>query len=177
MLEIIIGCIVVIAIFLIIITIYYNKFQFVIIKIDEALNNIDTLLDKKRELLERTRPVIKKEIKFKDYLDGIDSLNKDELNNFELNDILKKFYNELFKVLDDNEKLFKSESLVSIVEEINDNEEKIIGSIKFYNDSVVSFNHLVAVFPSCVIAFFCRYKKKEFYNNEKREMYEILNDK
>lgn len=177
MLEIIIGCIVVIAIFLIIITIYYNKFQFVIIKIDEALNNIDTLLDKKRELLERTRAVIKKEIKLKDYLDGIDSLNKDELNNFELNDILKKFYNELFKVLDDNEKLFKSESLVSIVEEINDNEEKIIGSIKFYNDSVVSFNHLVTVFPSCVIAFFCRYKKKEFYNNEKREMYEILNDK
>ena len=59
--------------------------------------------------------------------------------------------------------------------DLNNNEENIIGSIKFYNDTVVLFNHLVVSFPSNIICLFKRYKKKEFYSNEKREMFEILN--
>ena len=42
---------------------------------------------------------------------------------------------------------------------------------------VVEFNKLVMSFPSKLIAFLFRYKKKQFHNNEKREMYEILNEK
>ena len=72
--------------------------------------------------------------------------------------------------------MFKSESLVSILEDLNDNEEDIVGAIKFYNDTVVEFNQLIMSFPSSIIAFFRRFKKKEFYNNEKREIYEILNE-
>ena len=52
-----------------------------------------------------------------------------------------------------------------------------MGAIKFYNDTVVDFNRLVASFPSKIVAFIKRYRKKEFYNNEKREMFEILNEK
>ena len=64
-----------------------------------------------------------------------------------------------------------------ILEDLNDNEEDIVGAIKFYNDSVVEFNQLVVSFPSNVIALVKRYKKLEFYNNEKREIFEILNQK
>ena len=53
----------------------------------------------------------------------------------------------------------------------------IVGSINYYNDSVVEFNKLVVSFPSKLIAVLFRYKKKQFHNNEKREMYEILNEK
>jgi hypothetical protein len=60
----------------------------------------------------------------------------------------------LFKVLDENEKLLKSETLLSILEELNDNEEDIIGAIKFYNDTVVDFNELVVSFPANIIALF-----------------------
>ena len=63
------------------------------------------------------------------------------------------------------------------MDEIKDNEESILGCTKFYNDSVVVFNKLVGSFPSNIVAFFWHYKRKEFYNNEKREMYEILNEK
>ena len=97
------------------------------------------------------------------------------MNHFQRNDNLKTAYNELFKVIDENEKLMKSDTLVSILEELNNNEENIIGSIKFYNDTVVLYNHLVVSFPSNIISLFKRYKKKEFYNNEKRELFEILN--
>ena len=79
--------------------------------------------------------------------------------------------------MDEHEKLYKSEALLKILDELNDNEEDIIGAIKFYNDTVVDFNKLVVVFPSNLIAIFKRYKKLDFYNNEKREIFEILNEK
>ena len=160
-----------------IISIYHNKFQFCIIKIDEAENNIGVLLDKKRELLERTRPIIKKELKLEEFLEKINDWDSNNFNHFEINSILKDCSYDLFKLLDENEKLYKSESLVSIIEELNDNEDMIVGSINYYNDNVVEFNKLVVSFPSKLIAFLFRYKKKQFHNNEKREMYEILNEK
>ena len=44
MLYIILGIIIAISLVLLVITIYYNKFNFAIIKIAEAENNIDILL-------------------------------------------------------------------------------------------------------------------------------------
>ena len=177
MIEIILGCIVFIALLAIIVVIYHNKFQLAIIKIDEAENNIDILLEKKADLLKRTRPIIQKELKLEHFLDDLETYEEKQLNHFEMHDFLKENYHELFKILDDHEKLLKSETLVSIIEDLNENEEETIGAIKFYNDTVVIFNQLISTFPSNIIGFFCRYKRKEFYNNEKREIYEILNDK
>ena len=160
-----------------IISIYHNKFQFCIIKIDEAENNIGVLLEKKREYLERTRPIIKKELKMDEFLEVLENLDEKRLNHLEINSLLKDCAYDLFKLLDENEKLYKSEALVGIIEELNDNEDMIVGSINYYNDSVVEFNKLVVSFPSRLVAFLFRYKKKQFHNNEKREMYEILNEK
>ena len=95
-----------------------------------------------------------------------------DLNHFELNNLLKTKFNELFQILDDNEKLFKSESLVRIIEEINDNEIDLVAAVKFYNDTVVTFNQLIVSFPSNIIRLLFGYKKKEFYSHEKRKMYE-----
>ena len=69
----------------------------------------------------------------------------------------------------------KTICLVYHIEAIN--EENIVGAIKFYNDTVVEFNRVVVSFPSKIVAIFRRYHKKEFYNNEKREIFEILNNK
>ena len=83
----------------------------------------------------------------------------------------------MFKTIEENEKLYKSESLVAILNNLGENEENLVGAIKFYNDTVVDYNKLAISFPTNIIAFFKRYKKKEFYNNEKRVMFEILNEK
>lgn len=168
--------IIVISIIASICTIINNKFQLTIIKIDKAEEDIDIYLDKKKELLARTIPIIKKELKVKEFLVDIDKY-KEDLNNFDKHNLLKGIYNELFKTLDEHEKLLKSDTLVKILEDLNDNEEDIVGAIKYYNDSVVEFNQLVVSFPSRIIALFKRYKKLEFYNNEKREIFEILNQK
>ena len=176
MLETILGIIVVLSFLLFIFVIVDNKFQLAVIKIDKAEEDIGLYLQKKQDLLTRAKPIIEKELKAKTVMEDLNSISVDA-NHFELHMILKKVYNELFKVLDENEKLLKSDSLVSILEELNLNEENIIGSIKFYNDTVVEFNRLIVSFPSKVVAFIRHYRKKEFYNNEKREIFEILNDK
>lgn len=177
MLEIVIALAVTLVVLLVLKVICGNRFRFAIIKIDKAEEDITLYLERKAELLSRTKPIIKKEIKKADFLEELEDYKNKNYNNFKLHDFLKSSYNELFKILDDYEKLMKSESLVKILEDLNENEENIIGAIKFYNDTVVEFNRLVVSFPSNVIAFFSRYKKKDFYNNEKREIFEILNTK
>ena len=179
MLEIILGVVIFVALILIFVNIIYNKFQFAIIEMEEAENNIDVLLHKKLDLLRRASAIIKKELKMEEFLDEINEETNVETNLslFELNVLLKKSYNTFFKVLDENEKLFKSETLANIICDINSNEIDLVAAIKFYNDRVIIFNKLVSSFPSCILAFFKRYKKKEFYNNEKKEIFDILNDK
>lgn len=176
MLEIILGSVVVVSFILLIVTICNNRLILAIMKIDKAEEDIDMYLEKKKELLNRTRPIITKELRLDSYLAELDDFNGSE-NNFEVNEILKDAYNVLFKTIDENEKLLKSETLNSILDSLEENEENIGGAVKFYNDTVVIFNHLIASFPSCIVAFFRRFKKKDFYSDEKKEMYEILNDK
>ena len=176
MLEIILGSIVLVSFILLIATIYSNKFSLAVIKIEKAEEDIDMYLQKKKEFLDRTRPIVMKELKLEEFIPELD-IDLNSINNFETNDILKKCHNILFKTIDDNDKLLKSEALSSILDNLNENEENIVGAIKFYNDTVVEFNKLVMSFPSNIIALFKGYKRKEFYNNEKREMFEILNDK
>ncbi len=175
LLEIIFGSIIVIGIILFIFAILNNKFQLAIIKIDKAQEDISLYLQKKGELLNRAKPIIEKETKKDDVLDDLENIPVDS-SNFEIHYLLKRTYNEFFKILDENEKLLKSKPLLSILEELNTNEENILGSIKFYNDTVVEYNHLIVSFPSSILAFFRRYKRKEFYSNEKIENFEILKD-
>ena len=172
MLEIIIGVIVVISLISFIVVIYNNRFELANIKIEKAEQDIGLYLKNKLELLQRTRPIVKKALRTKEFMEDLDNI-PEELTNLEMHITLKK----LFKAMDEHEKLYKSEPLLKILDELNDNEEDIIGAIKFYNDTVVDFNKLVVTFPSSIIAVFKRYKKLDFYNNEKREIFEILNEK
>ena len=175
MIDIIFGSIVTISLLLFVFVILNNKFQLAIIKIDKAQEDIALYLQKKEELLNRTKPIISKELKKKKIMTDLDIIPVDS-SNFESYFLLKKSYNEFFKILDDNEKLLKIKPLLNILEELNSNEENIMGSIKFYNDTVVVYNHLVVSFPSIIVAFIKKYKKKEFYSNEKVENFENSNE-
>ncbi len=151
-----------------------NRFKFLIIKMDEALNAIDLHLQKKKELFEKVRPIVAKELDTNDFLDYLE--NPLDLSQIEINDLYARAYNELFKVIDDNDNLLKNEELSVIIDDINNNETDLLAAVKFYNDSAVIYNGLVSSFPAKIIAFLKRYKKREFYNNEKRKIYDILNE-
>lgn len=176
LIEIILGIIVFIASILLIILICKNKFNLYKVKIDEAENNVDILLQKKVDLLNKIAPIINKALKSDDFLSELKIINIKDYSHFELYDNLRGNYNDLFNVLDDNEKLYKRKDLNNILEELNNNEENLIAAIKFYNNSVVSYNELIDKFPSNIIRLIFGYKKYEFYKNEKREIFEILKE-
>ena len=97
MLELILGIIVLVALLSLIFVVYHNKFKISIIKMEEAENNIDLLLQKKLDLLKRAKPIVIKELKLDFFLDAIENDNIDELNHFELNDM--SFYSFYLKLL------------------------------------------------------------------------------
>ena len=174
--EIFIGVIIgiVILIIIIAIVIYRNKIGFVQDKIDVSQESIDKLIDKKRELLIYTSSLIKREIDKNDFLDYIDDITINEKNSFELNDLLKRAYNDLFLVIEEHDKLTKSDELIKTIDEINDVQEALIGSIKYYNDNVVQYNMILKTFPNNIIAFISRNKPKRFYEDEKRNIKDII---
>lgn len=153
---------------------YYYKFQYLMIRMDEAENNIDILLQKKIECISKLIPIIQKKTKEKDFLDDFSSIRKNERDHFEMNEMLKNSHIEIIKVISDQEKLLKVEEFVALMEELEDNEENLVASIKYYNDNTVDYNHLIASFPSNIVRLFLHLKKKDLYSTEKKEIFEIL---
>ena len=134
------------------------------------LNLIQRFIQRKNQIYLRE---LVRELKIKTFIEDIE--NTSDLNHFELNDLLDDNYNELLIKIDENDKLSKSKKLKEILDDLEDNEEDRIGTIKFYNDAVVVFNNLKKAFPSNIYGFLRGYKIKSFYNDEKKEIYEILN--
>ena len=171
---IIIGTLVFLGLIGIVVSKIYNKFQLVNIKITEAENNIDILLEKKYDLIDRSKPIIKKDLKKEEFIETLSEVKESCLTPFEVNILLKDYYNQLFKEIDDNEKILKNNNLIEIIDSLNTNEVELSAAIKYYNDNVTILNELITKFPSNIIRLFFGYKKKEFYSLEKREVYEIL---
>ena len=117
MFEIILGCGIVVLLLITMIIIYHNKFQYVIIKIEEAENNINILLDKKQELLNRARPIIKKEFKLDEFLEELEKLENKGLNQFQMNSWLKDSY------FDELEREITEKAVDTLVNHISELEE------------------------------------------------------
>ncbi len=159
-------------------SITFNKFQFLIIKMEEANNNIDILLEKKEKLLERVIPFIHK-------------VNKEEAktmkNNLkhkviksergDLNNRLNKVEHELNKVVDANQKLTKDDGFTDLQFDLFNTNEELEAALKFYNDSVSNYNSLIKCFPTSIAGLVFRYKQKYFYTINELIEFEILKDK
>lgn len=155
--------------------VYYQKFQYFIIRMEEAENNIDILLQKKIEIISKLIPTIQEKTKEKDFLEDFSSIRGEKRDHFDMNEFLKNSHVEIMKVLGEYEKLLKEEDFANTIEILEDNEEELTASIKYYNDNAVDFNGLMTSFPSNIIRFFLHFKRKELYSTEKKEIFEILN--
>lgn len=166
--------IVVLIIILLIIHLISQKYNLVLLKINKGKEDIEYYLSEKLNMLNKCRELISNELKDDDVLKRLDDINKDD--SFSLNDSLKTVYNDLLKVLDENDKLIKSEDISNIVTNLRENESNILGLVKYYNDNSKYYNKLIHKFPTSIIAFIKNYKDNKYYNDEKIELFEILND-
>lgn len=180
MYYIIVAGIALILIFVMIEISYYNKFQLLKIKISEALNNIDILFEKKYNLLERCTKIIKENNKkYKDelILDNLVKIKNKKINRFDLNRELTISLRDYYALLDLDVKLANIDALKNINEDLVEIDNDLNGSKKYYNDSIVLYNNLIKCFPSSIVAKIFKYKKEEFFQEEKIETLEILKEK
>ncbi len=180
MYYIIVGVLILILILFLIEVIYYNKFQMARIRISEAENNIDILLQKKLTLLERTAKIIEEfDPKYQEdqIFSGLLKIKNKNLNNFELNKELEKEMAEYKGLLDLESRLKEIENLNTINFDLTDIENDLVAAKKYYNDTIISYNKLVKCFPSNLVALIFHYSRKEFYADEKVEIFEILKEK
>lgn len=180
MYYVVFGIVVLILLFTILEVVFYNNFQIAIIRISEAENNIDILLQKKLVLLERVIKVIEEsDEKYKEeqVLINVIKLKNRKVNNFELNRELDKALAEYKGLIDLDSKLGEIESLMNINYDLTDVDNDLIAAKKYYNDTIISYNKLIRCFPSNIVGSLCRYKRKEFHSEEREEVYEILKKK
>lgn len=167
----------ILGIILIILINQYNKFQWVNILVNKGESNINNALSKKYNILMRYLDFLKDnkvDIKDEDYdkykmINLKQSINKLNKNIDEMNNVINHY-------MDNNEKLLKNETIINLNKELNEINININGGKKYYNDNLISYNHLCNAFPSNLIAKLKRYKEKDFLDDEIKEELKILEE-
>ena len=161
----VLSVIISVGIILIIAVAIYNHFQDYIIRINEANVSIEMVLRKRFDLLNKASSIIKNNVKDEqNIIDMIAKLRSKKLTNFELDRNLYDAINEFHVVKEKHEELQTNEKFLKIEINLMESESEIVGLRKYYNDIVTDYNKLVKSFPSNIVAFFKRYKVKEYFD-------------
>lgn len=154
----------------------YNKFQNFMIRINEVEVDIDSVLRKRFDLLNRSINIINGNVKTnKEVLEIIVKLRSRKLSNFELDRILYDAINEFNLYLEDFPELNQVEAFIKIVTSLNESETEIYALRKYYNDVITDYNKLVRKIPSNLVAKVFKYKLKSYYDSKNLND-EIVND-
>lgn len=154
----------------------FNNYQNYIIRINEAEANIDSILRKRFDLLNKSINIIKGNINIEDeVLEIIVKLRSRKLTNFELDRQLYEAINEFNSYKEKYKELNEISSFVKIEISLNESETEIMASRKYYNDIITDYNKLIKNFPSNLVGRICRYKQKPYFDG-KDMTDEIVND-
>ena len=145
----------------------YNKFQVYIIRINEAENNIDSVLRKRFDLLNKSIEVIKANTKVdEDILKSVENLKSKKLSNFDLDRKLYDCLKEYSKYKEKYPSLKNNESFVKIDVELSESEAEIVAFRKYYNDIITDYNKMVKSFPSNLISIVFSFKSKLYFDGK-----------
>ena len=159
------SIVIVICLILILLVATYNHFQDYIIRINEADVNIDAVLRKRFDLLNKAVGIIKANINSdEEVLEGIIKLRSKKLTNFELDRNLYDAINEFHALKEKYPNLQTNEEFMKIDINLIESESEIVGLRKYYNDIITDYNKLVKSCPSNIIAIIKKYKTKNYFD-------------
>ena len=150
----------------------YNHFQDYIIRINEAEVNIDAVLRKRFDLLNKSVGIIKANVKDKEnVLEDIFKVRSKKLTNFELDRNLYEAINEFHAIKEQYPELQTNEEFVKIDINLIESESEIVALRKYYNDIITDYNKMVKSCPSNFVALLSHYKTKDYFdgNNVNKE--------
>ncbi len=169
MIYLIIGLVLLVILLLVINFLYYkNKFNFYFLKIEEANNNIELILEKKIEILLKIAKIIDKDMEKE-----LEEFKKKEISKHQCYVELSSLGNKLLKEAD-AEEYESNKKLNNLIGRFDDNECDLKGSLKYYNDNAVEINNYIHKFPSNIVSLFSHFKELDIYKIEKRESFAIL---
>lgn len=144
----------------------FNRFQSYIIRINEAEANIDSILRKRYDLLNKSIGVIKSNTDEKKVLEDLSDLRSQKLTNFDLDRKIYDAINEFNKYKEEHKDLKKCEGFMKIELSINETEAEIEALRKYYNDIITDYNKMVKSFPSNVVGLLCKFKNKNYFDGK-----------
>lgn len=169
MIYLILGLVLLVILLLVINFLYYkNKFNFYFLKVEEADNNIELILEKKIEILLKIAKIIDKDMEKE-----LEEFKKKEISKHQCYVELSSLGNKLLKEAD-AEEYESNKKLNNLIGRFDDNECDLKGSLKYYNDNAIEINNYIHKFPSNIVSLFSHFKELDIYKIEKRESFAIL---
>ena len=154
----------------------YNKLVNARNKVDNQFSQIDIQLKRRADLIPNLVETVKGYAKHEEgtLTAVIEARNKavsaGTVNEkIDANNELTGALNKLFALTEAYPDLKANENFMSLQNDLKDTEDKITYARQFYNDSAMSFNNLVEMFPSNVVAKMFKFKKFEFFKIDEKE--------
>lgn len=175
-------CIIIVIIALLALIISSNKqsYQILVIRMEEAIKNIEYFLEKKEENLEKAIPLIKESNKRKygkkEILENLIKNKNIKQNLYEKDKNLSNDLKEFKLLLEDDEKLLKNKEISEIYFESIEIENDLNASKKYFNKTVTKCDNEFKKFPKNILKNILKYKKEEKFTIKKEQTLEILKE-
>lgn len=154
----------------------YNKLVNARNKVDNQFSQIEVQLKRRADLIPNLVETVKGYTKHEEgtLTAVIEARNKAVSANgvnakIEAEGELTGALNKLFALTEAYPELKANENFMSLQNDLKDTEDKITYARQFYNDTAMSFNDLVEMFPSNIVASMFKFKKYDFFRATEEE--------
>ena len=142
----------------------HNNFENYKIRINEAEENINNILNKRFDLLNKSNEIIKKELCTEDeVLKTISNIRSSKLDNYELDEKLYSSIEEFYNYSEEYIELKNNDEYTKIEIELIESEAEISALKEYYNDIVKKYNELVIKIPFNLVAKIKKYNEKKLF--------------
>ena len=168
---ILLGMMIVICLLIGIYTTLYNKLQDYVIRINEVEAIIDNNLRDKYDNINKCVSLIKGNEKINEELDKkmfeeIVRLRTRKISNFDLDRKLIEANNNFITLKEKYKELRENEEIIAITKKIDDLDETLLVNREYYNKNIATYNKLVKLFPTNIVAKLCKYEEKLFFDRK-----------
>lgn len=154
----------------------YNKLVNARNKVDNQFSQVDVQLKRRADLIPNLVETVKGYTKHENstFKEVVEARNKavsaTTVNEkVEANNQLTGALNKLFALAESYPELKANENFLSLQTDLKDAEDKITYARQFFNDSAMSFNNLVGMFPSNIVANMFGFKKFDYFKIDEEE--------
>jgi LemA protein len=158
----------------------YNRLINMRNMVDTSYSNIDTLLQKRFDLVPNLVSTVKGYMKHeRELLEEVTRARSDWMNastikeNAGADDMASKALKSIFAVAENYPDLKANENFLLLQEELVGIENKIAYARQRYNRTVLDLNNAVQQFPSNIIAQIFRFQNREFFEVESERIRDV----